>query len=446
MPSRNAGFTLIETAVSSAVLIIFFASVASIFNISLSTLAATRVKKVAELIALEQLEVIHNIDYEDLGTVGGIPAGVVEPEEIRVIDNQEFTINTDILFVDDPFDDVAPTDDTPTDYKRIRVNVSWNTPQNSINQVTMLTDIAPDFIESADGGGTLEITVFDANGNVVPNADVSIVASSTVPPVNINTVTNNEGVLSIPGTPACSSCYEITVTKSGYTTDRTYSTAEVANPAKPHATVLAGAVTPTSFAIDNPSSVNFRAVRSAAFSYAPFSNARFRVYGTKEIGTTALDEPVYLYDQEIVTGTGGLKTVTGLVWDTYRVEIPTGSSIDMAGSWPYNPFSLLPGTTGSFSFVVVGQSDPTLLVTLLDNANSAIASASIELKNSSVSYIATQSTNPIGVIDQSQSYFSGIPSTIEPYDITIDAPGFNSIQTQATISGDTVEAFTLTPE
>lgn len=446
MPSRKSGFTLIETVVGSAVLLILFAAIASIFQTSISILGSTRVKKVAQLIAQEKIEIAHNISYPNLGTVGGIPPGILEQEEVITIDNQNFTVTTNVFFIDDPFDDIAPIDSTPTDYKRIKINVSWTGPFAGSGPVTMLTDIASDSIESDVGGGTLQITVFDANGNTVPNADVQIIASTITPPINLNTTTNGDGLVSIPGSPACSSCYEITVSKAGHTTDRTYGTDEVTNPTKPHGTILEGETTPISFAIDIPSQVNFKAVRNASFGYSPFAGVQMRVHGSKEIGRTALDVPIYAYDSFITTGFGGAITTSNLTWDTYTVEIPPGSSIDFAGSWPFSPFSLLPGTTGSFSMVVVAQSDPTLLVTLLDNTQSAIASASIMLRNDLLGYIATQSTNAIGLIDQSQSFFTGLPVTTSPFDLEIDAFGFELIQTQATISADTIESYTLTPQ
>jgi hypothetical protein len=130
-----------------------------------------------------------------------------------------YTVKTEIIYYDDPFDGTAATgDDTlSTDYKRVRVEVSWGglTPSR-VGPVVLLTDIVPKGIETTAGGGTLSIIVFDASGAPVPQATVTIIANSVNPPVNITTQTSDNGRVIRPGMPICIACYEITVTKTSF--------------------------------------------------------------------------------------------------------------------------------------------------------------------------------------------------------------------------------------
>ena len=90
---------------------------------------------------------------------------------------------------------------------------------------------------------TLSILVFDSEGIPMPGANVNIVADSVSPQVNLDIITDSFGRVLLPGAPECNECYQITATKAGHTTDRTYGTSEVTNPSKPHQSILEAEVT-----------------------------------------------------------------------------------------------------------------------------------------------------------------------------------------------------------
>jgi hypothetical protein len=75
-------------------------------------------------LAQEKIEVVRNMPYENIGTVGGIPPGVLPQTETVTINNLAFEIKTTIVYIDDPFDGLSPDDLLPTDYKRVSIEIS----------------------------------------------------------------------------------------------------------------------------------------------------------------------------------------------------------------------------------------------------------------------------------------------------------------------------------
>jgi type II secretory pathway pseudopilin PulG len=440
---KVSGFTLVEVLLGTALLVIFFSAVAAMVQMSLQLAGRSRVTSLAQNLLQQEMETLRNMPYVDLGTVGGIPAGTIEQERIVTQNGMDFQLATTVTFVDDPYDEVAPVDTTPTDYKQVRLAVDWDGVFAPPKPLVLVTNVAPEGLESDAGGGTLIIQVLNASGVPVTSAQVTIVNDVVSPAVNMQTFTNGEGLVELPGAEPCIECYQISVTKTGHTTDRTYAAAEVANPSKPFATVIEGDITETSFSIDVFASVTFKAVRS---NYVPFQGVQMSVRGNKEIGRTTLDEPVYKFNQAVTTGTGGQVTLSNIEWDMYTVSIPAGSSVDMAGSWPISPFSVLPGSSIQYTMVVVAATDHSLLVIARDNSLNPLSQASVTILNEPQSILATQSTAAIGFPDQSQTFFDGLPATLEPYHLIITAPGFLTTETDATVSGDAIESFIMSPE
>lgn len=246
------GFTFIETLIGIALLVMVMLGLYGAFQLGLKVVVQSKARITATALANQKIEIARNLPYNQVGTVGGIPAGTIPETETITRNNIDYTIKTTIGYVDDPFDGLAPDDSLPNDYKRVRVKVSW--PGFLSGEVILITDIAPKGLETTEGGGNLLISVFDASGIGIPQADIHIVNTSLDPPIDVSYQTNNQGQYLVAGAPTSTEGYEITVTKANYSTERTYGTEEVANPAKPHATVLEGQLTQISFSIDKLSS------------------------------------------------------------------------------------------------------------------------------------------------------------------------------------------------
>lgn len=437
MRNIRDGFTLIETLVATAVLTVFFLGAALIIQTGLQSIGQAKLRSEATRIAQERLEMVRNLPYDDVGTLGGIPAGQLSAHETIQGEGITYTVDTSVLYIDDPFDGTAPTDLLPVDYKRIKVAVTWNGLFSSKQPLILLTDVSPKGIELADDAGTLSILVFNSQGMPVGGAAVHIEANLT-PAINMDVTTDDTGVVLIPGAPICTSCYKISVTKSGYTSERTYGTDEVANPMKPHVTILEGLISSVSFAIDAPATIALRVTRNQAAGYPPFVGAQLQLRGTKEIGRTADDDPVYKVDQTVTTSTGGLVTVGNLEWDNYSLLLPTGSSVDFAGSWPFMPLLISPGATTNVTAIVTANTPNSLLIQMTNELHQPIVS---QVELSQAGFIATQSAgiDPSG--DTSQVFFGGLSAG--NYNVVISTPGYATTSGTISVNGDQIEQYTI---
>jgi hypothetical protein len=432
------GFTMVETIVAIGVLSIFFTAITLILQKVIENIAESRIRATALSLGMQKMEVIRNLPFAAIGTVGGIPSGPVAASEQIIINSQTFTVTTSILYIDDSFDNVAPSDTLPDDYKRIRVQVNWGGAYPSRLPITLVSNIAPNGIETTAGGGTLMLYAFNGSGLPVANAVVNIDNTVTTPQIHMQTFTDTNGVVAIPGAPACISCYKITVSKTGYSTDKTYSTAEVTNPLQPYATVLVGRVTQLSFAIDQVSTLT---VNSYNTLNQPIGNVIFTIHGTKIIGHDSVDNPIYKY--QYTTNTGGWTvSIPGLEWDNYTLDF-TSSYHTLAGSNPTIPFALPPNTNMTLPIIAVPKTTASLMVTVKNSSGLLMSSASATLSSSASAYLNTQVTPGTGSANFGQVYFGSLAAGL--YNLIVTLPGFSDATSSMTISTNQQTSIKLNP-
>lgn len=409
---------------------------------SFTLIGFTRARIAARHLAQEKLELIRNLPFSDVGTVGGIPVGPLVQSENIERNGLVYSVKTSIVYVDDPFDQTAPSDLLPTDYKRVRVDVSWQgQASSSKNPVVLVSDIAPKGIETSAGGGTLSILVFDANALPVAQADVHIEATEVNPPVDLDLQTSDTGYVVLPGAPACVSCYDITVTKPGYSIDRTYTTVEVANPSKPPVSIIEGELTEISFAIDKLSTLNITSVSDRDSGFNPLGTITFQLRGDKTIGTDSDDFPVYKFDKQFTTDGGGNITITNMEWDNYTIIISSGSGWDISGTNPLIPLQLLPNTSVSWKFALSNQTPHRLLIGFTDSGQTPIASVSATL--SFGSYQETKLSGASSDPDFGQVFFFNLQE--KNHDLEATASGYQDVNTKIQVSGYTQESVILQP-
>jgi len=262
---RNSGLTLIESLIGIALLLIVFISIFVLIQLGIKLTSQSKARISATTLANQKLELARNLPYNEVGTVGGIPAGSIVESEIIVRNNIAYTVKTTVVYVDDPFDNTFPDDPLAWDYKTIRVKVSWS--EFLGGEIFFQTDIAPKGVETTSGGGIISILVFDANGQLVPRADIQIENQEVIPPISANYETDDQGRLFVPGAPACNDCYKITATKNGYNSERTYAIGEeirgqtMAEPNKPFLSIIEGQLSEISFSIDQLASKIVQTVR-----------------------------------------------------------------------------------------------------------------------------------------------------------------------------------------
>lgn len=436
------GQSIVGILVALAIFSILIQAIFTVVSTSLNFVSFNRARITARHLAQEKLELIRNLPYDNVGTIGGIPAGPLPQEENITRNKLNFKVRTTIIYIDDPFDDTAPNDLLPTDYKRVRVAVSWEgiSPSRE-NPVVLLSDIAPKGIETSTGGGTLSIVVFDAGGNPVPQANVSIVAPNANPPVNLNLATGDNGRVILPGAPPCASCYQLTVTKPGYSSERTYSTSEVANPTKPHQTIIEGQLTEISFSIDRVSTLNIATKKGREDNFDSLPNLNFRLRGEKTIGTDTDNNPVYKYDELLVTNSNGTLTLNNMEWDNYHFII-TGTAYDISGTNPLQPISILPNTTNSFSIALSPHTPNSLLISFVDPGSIPIASVSATLTDGGFNQekLSGTASDP----DFGQVFFSSLSS--QNYNLHATASGYLDYNSTIPVDGTTYENIVMTPQ
>lgn len=430
------GFTLIETLVAMGILVIFFTAITLIVQQVIENIGSTRVRTTALSLAEQKFELIRNLPYVNVGTIGGIPQGPIPQSETVTVNNLPFIITTSIIYVDDPYDGLAPSDVLNADYKRVRIEVTWGGSYPSRMPITLVTNIVPNGVESVSGGGTLYIQVFNANSQHVANANVTINNTVVTPAIHMQTLSNADGVVVLPGAPPCNTCYEITVTKQNYSTDKTYSSSQVTNPLLPYSTVLVGQITQISFSIDEVSTL---IVNSFNPYYQPISNVMFTLKGSKIIGYDTNDLPVYKYSYSTNTG-GGTVSIPGLEWDTYTLDL-SNSAHTLAGSNPPIPFALPPKNNLTIPIVAVPKANNSLLIHVDDMTHTPQASASVELLNELLSYDQTIVTPGTNSANFGYAFFPALQTGT--YDLKVDLPGYQEATSSVIINGNIQESVTL---
>jgi len=439
----KSGQSLIGVIIAIGIFVILSQAVVTLAFSAYDLISFTRARISARHIAIESIETIRNVSYNNVGTIGGIPSGIFPQEQQIQRNGQIYTIRTNIIYVDDPFDGTAPDDILPTDYKRVKIEVSWGGIRpSSFNEVSLVTDIAPRGVETMQGGGTISILVFDSLGKPIPQAEVRIVAQEVNPPVNATYYTNSSGRLILPGAPICSSCYQISVTKTGMSTDRTYSTSEIANPTKPHITVIESQLTEVSFSIDLFARLNI-STRGASPIFPALGGQTLRIRGEKIIGTDGLDNPVYKFDQDVITDINGNLTIEQLEWDNYYISLPPDSTMEIAGTNPISPISANPGNNINLLVSLVPDNAGSLLAVFRDSTNSPVASVATTLKDNS-GYEATAASGQSQDPNFGQVFFDGLAD--KAYTLIATASGFLENISNIDIRGDTNVQIILNPQ
>lgn len=374
--NKTKGFTLIEVIIAAAVLFIITAPIFIAYSSFLDVITKNRWRFAAVSLAQNQIEVVRNMPYEDIGLSGGYPPGKLQAEQSVNYRGFPFILKTFVRNIDDPFDGLSggnPNDTAPADYKMVEVRIDCSGCDN-YTPLVMTTTVAPKNLEAITQNGSLFINVFDANGQPVSSANVQVINNNVSPAITINDTTNNNGVLQLVDIPTSTAKYAITATKSGYSTDRTYLSGapENPNPTKPHATVAQQQITSISFAIDRVSSVNLK-TENGFCDAVP--NIDFSISGTKLIG---VNPNIFKYSNVFQTAGDGTKAINGLEWDSYNFT-NTDTAYDLSGYSTSLPLIVNPNTTNQMSWLMDPKNLSALLITVKNQSGSLINDASVRL-------------------------------------------------------------------
>lgn len=435
---KKNGFTFIEVLIGIALLAIVVTSVFTGFQMIFKVLSQSQNKIVAVDLAKEQIEIIRNMSYEDIGTENGIPTGQIPQIKTRQVGGTNFTINTDIIFIDDSFDGIAPEDTLAADYKKARIKVSWRSGEQT-KSITEITNISPPGLESEIGGGILSLYINDSqSGEVIPNARVEITNYDVSPSVYILTTTDDNGWLSRPGL-AADDNYQIEADKAGYDRHSTYSESASfdPDPEYSHAQVIEAEKTIRYFVISQASVIN---VETIDIRDNPIGNVSFTLKGGREIGINPLtEETVYSYESSLSTNASGLKQLADMSGGEYYLGITSSGYVVLAPNLD-NSILVEAGASQAIFITLASVNDPYLRLQVNDSSEQAISGATARLYGGD--YDNTLPTNEDGV---AVFPFDEMDLINGSYTLSVTKAGYSSYNNSQSVNNFTEATIQLNP-
>lgn len=146
----SRGFTFIEIVIGTAIFLLFAVSIYRAYASLYMSISSARTKTLAVDLANEEFEIVKNLPYASVGTVGGTPVGLIPMSQSIVKDRINFVVDTVIVNKDDPFDGTAggtPNDAFPADYKLVEFKVSCSSCKN-FTPVIITGRVAPKNLET----------------------------------------------------------------------------------------------------------------------------------------------------------------------------------------------------------------------------------------------------------------------------------------------------------
>lgn len=384
------GFTVLEVLIAIAVFLIFAIGVYSGVQMIFKVVYQSRLRILETALLSEQLEIVRNLPYESVGIIGGAPSGILAPTSTAVRNGINFDLTATVRNIDDSFDGLVggtPNDISPADYKLVELSCVCENCSQSV-PVTLSTIVAPKNLEGASQNGALFVNVFGSAGQPITGASVQVQGGTTT----INDTTDNSGILRIIDIPTGTLKYSVTVTKSGHSQDQTYTqTLSNPTPSKLPITVISQTVSEIFLSIDLLGTLNLQTVNQGCTA---IPNVGFSIHGTKIIGR---DPDIFKYDNSFTTNGSGVKDFGNMEWDTYTLGM-TGSSYDIIGSTPMNPFYLAPGSGQQVFLVLRPHTSNSLLVNVKD-AGTGLPLSDANVRLSSGSYVENINTG-LGYVRQ----------------------------------------------
>lgn len=115
------GFSVIESIIAVSLMLVVFLGFFGAYSISAESSWNAKARMGALGVMTEKIEYIRDLDYVNVGTLGGSPAGVVTAGEQKTVSGVPYTVSTAVVYRDDPRNGTGTND-----YKVVRVTVSWN--------------------------------------------------------------------------------------------------------------------------------------------------------------------------------------------------------------------------------------------------------------------------------------------------------------------------------
>ena len=130
--------SLIEVMIAVAVLLLVFGGLISAFRTVLTLVGSAKAQAGAVSLANERMEYIRSLSYDAVGTISGIPSGLIPPLATTSLNGIAYSERILIEYVDDPKDGLGAADVNGilADYKLVKVQYDWTDRSGSKNHLT----------------------------------------------------------------------------------------------------------------------------------------------------------------------------------------------------------------------------------------------------------------------------------------------------------------------
>jgi len=379
--SSQKGFTLIELIIAIVVLGFLIAGTMALLAGLFVSAAFIKKQAIAMTLATDQMEYLKSLPYDNLAVQGGsiVSNSYIPATSTQTIDGYTYTITTSVSYVDDAYDGCgsyptqaleqiycrnypppsgAPTLDTnPMDYKDLNVRV-YDKTNDLLAQVD--TQVSGRVAETASTTGAMFVKVIDNNGNPVENANVQITDSNVSPAINLNDLTDQNGMaIFYDLTPDNSGYhYNITASLAGYSTLTTIVPSGSLQPNYPNQNAFAQQSSLVTLTI-KPMGTDSLIIQTTNTSGAALAGVKVYVKGGYKKYTSSSDTTYYYdtytpSDTRPVTDSNGLAGLTNLVPGDYIFCGDTGSTDCSIGSTTYYLAAAVPyGGVNPFYPIVV---------------------------------------------------------------------------------------------
>ncbi len=424
----QAGFSYIEVLVAIAVLAVVAGGLAQGLALTSTTLSKSKVDTIAGNLAGEVIEEAQHLAYDQVGTPGGNPPGVLAPTEVRSVDDIDFDVRTTVEYIDDP---AQGQPQTFVNYKRVSVTVtSRSVDATPTSQSTL---IAPPAIGAIAGKSTIIANVVDAlTGDPIVGATVTA-DQSTSPTVTDTTDAEGRVIFAglepsavSPGNPRYK--YRLTVSKAGY------ERASGSEPSEAQQHLAPSQTWETTLRIFRPASiqVDLRDSTSAA-PVTEFSSVTVSTPSPNSVSETLSTESGGVLFQTI----GGAPIEPSASDFSVEINAECYARTTLTGPVPTG----YPGTTTEvFTADLTPITSGDLHVTVVDDATGApLPDAEVQVSGGSAAIPPrVRSVDPAGFVRYCLE-----PSGGTEYVLSAAAPGYGAGSTLATVEEGQVTALTV---
>ena len=432
---------IIEALTLLFVFSVVMVSMFTLLNVSLKYIQNSKNRLSALAVANERMEIVRNLNYNNIGTVGGEVSGNIPQDQVLTENGKNFSVHTLVEYVLDPFDGLyPPTDLAFEDYKKVTVTVSWGPAPLDSGVVELATRFVPPGLEIANpNDGILLINVFSSQtgGTGIPGANVHVVNAITG--LDEEKDTDETGSAYFIGNTVKQSIqtYHITVTKDGYETVATlppYPTTPY-TPIDVHASVVTGTLNVTNIVQNQLADIN---VHTLDYLEQPLGTINFHLEGGRKLGTSPVSPyaVTYNFKHDDVTASNGLKAYPDVSPGTYTFTLlnPSLTNYEIISIDPVSPF-ILTSASGTLDANVklASKTMTSLMVDVLHLTGGApVDDASVQATNVS-GYNQTIVTEKDG-----RAFFpvSSTPFVAGSYHLKITCTGFVAKDVDVTVTAN----------